>query len=53
MKKNLNSKQIFREKELRGQTPNFHIHVSKSDYIPTINLPILLQEICGPILGIY
>jgi hypothetical protein len=22
-------------------------------YIPTIDLPILLQEICGPILGIY
>jgi hypothetical protein len=21
--------------------------------IPTIDLPILLQEICGPILGIY
>ncbi len=33
---------------------NFHIHVSVSDlYIPTIDLPILLQEICGPILGIY
>jgi hypothetical protein len=22
-------------------------------YIPTIDLPILLQEVCGPILGIY
>jgi hypothetical protein len=22
-------------------------------YIPTIDLPILLQEICGPIQGIY
>jgi hypothetical protein len=34
--------------------PNFHIHVSVSDlYIPTIDLPILLQEICGPILGIH
>jgi hypothetical protein len=22
-------------------------------YIPTIDLPILLQEICGPIMGIY
>jgi hypothetical protein len=22
-------------------------------YIPMIDLPILLQEICGPILGIY
>ncbi len=49
-----NSKQIFPEKELRGQYPNFHIHVSVRDlYIPTIDLPILLQEICGPILGIY
>ncbi len=33
---------------------NFHIHVPVSElYIPTIDLPILLQEICGPILGIY
>jgi hypothetical protein len=40
-----NSRQIFREKELRSLTPNFHIHVSVSDlYIPTIGLPILLQE---------
>jgi hypothetical protein len=49
-----NSKQIFLEKELRAHSPNFHIHVSVSDlYFPTIDLPILLQEICGPILGIY
>jgi hypothetical protein len=49
-----NSKQIFPEKELRGHSPNFHIHVSVSDlYIPTMDLSILLQEICGPILGIY
>ncbi len=49
-----NSKQILPEKELRGQSPNLHIHVSVSDlYIPTIDLPFLLQEICGPILGIY
>ena len=41
-----NSKKIFPEKELRGHSPNFHIHVSVSDsYIPTIDLPIL--EICG------
>ncbi len=47
-----NSKQIFPEKEFRGHSPNFHIHVSVTDlYIPTIDLPILLQEICGPILG--
>jgi hypothetical protein len=39
-----NSKQIFPEKELRGLSPNFHIHVSVSDlFIPTIGLPILLQ----------
>ncbi len=38
-------KQNFLEKELRGQSPNFHIHVSVSDlYIPTIDLPILWQE---------
>ncbi len=48
-----NSKQIFTEKELRGHSPNFHIHVSMSDlYIPTIGQPILLKEICRPILGI-
>jgi hypothetical protein len=35
------SKQIFPEKEYRGLSPNFHIHVSVSDlYIPTIGLPI-------------
>jgi hypothetical protein len=49
-----NSKQIFTEKELRSHSPYFPIHVSVSDlYIPTNDLPILLQEICGPILGIY
>ncbi len=49
-----NPKQIFPEKELRGHSPNFHIHVSVSDlYIPTIDRPILLQEIYGSILGIY
>ncbi len=41
-------KQIFPEKEWRGHSPNFHIHVSVSDLsIPTIYLPIPLQEICG------
>jgi hypothetical protein len=40
-----NSKQIFPEKELRGHSLNFHILVSVGDlYIPTIDLPILLQE---------
>jgi hypothetical protein len=45
---------MLKEKELHGHSPNFHIHVSVFDlYIPTIDLPILQQEICGPILGIY
>jgi hypothetical protein len=49
-----NWKQIFAEKDLRGHSPHFHIHVSVSDlYIPTIDLPILMQEISGPIMGIY
>jgi hypothetical protein len=48
------SKQIFPEKEYRDLSPNFHIHVSVSDlYILTIGLPILLEEICRPILGLY
>jgi hypothetical protein len=39
-------------KEWRGHSPNLQICVSVSYlYIPTIDLPILLQEICGP--GIY
>jgi hypothetical protein len=42
-----NSKQIFPEKELRDQSPNFHIHVSGSDlHILTIDLLFLLQEVC-------
>ncbi len=49
-----NLKQIFPEKEYRGLSPNFHIHVSVSElYIPAMGLPFLLEEICGPILGIY
>ncbi len=40
-----NLKQIFPKMELYGLSPNFHIYVSVSDlYIPTIGLPILLQE---------
>jgi hypothetical protein len=36
----------FSGNEFRGLSPNFHIHVSVSDlYIPTIGLPILLQDI--------
>ncbi len=31
--------------KLHGLVPNFHIHDSVSDlYIPTIGLPILLQQ---------
>jgi hypothetical protein len=49
-----NLKQIFPEKEYRGLSPNFHIHVSVSElYISRMGLPFLLEEICGPILGIY
>jgi hypothetical protein len=45
---------ILRKGIARSCSPNFHIHVSVSHlYIPTIDLSILLQEICGPILGIY
>jgi hypothetical protein len=34
-----------------GLSPNFDIHASVSDlYIVTIGLPILLEEICTPIL---
>jgi hypothetical protein len=48
------SKQIFPEKDYQGLSPNFHIHASVSDlYIPTIGLPILLEEICRTILGLY
>jgi hypothetical protein len=49
-----NWKQIFPEKKYRGLSPNFHIHVSVSElYIPTMELPFLLEKIYGPILGIY
>ncbi len=53
-----NSKQIFPEKELRGLSPSFQIHVSVSDlHMLRICLPILLlqccRKMCGPILGIY
>ncbi len=49
-----NLKLIFPEKEYRGLSPNFHIHVSVSElYIPMIGLTVLLEEICRLILGIY
>jgi hypothetical protein len=44
----------YPEKEYHGLSPTFHIHASVSNlYIPTIGLPILLEEICRPILGLY
>ncbi len=44
------SKQIIPEKEYRSLSPNFHIHAPVSDlYIPTIGLPILLEEIWRPL----
>jgi hypothetical protein len=47
-------KQVLPEKEYRSPSPNFHIHASVSYlYIPTIGLPILLEEICRPILGLF
>jgi hypothetical protein len=40
-----NLKQIFSGMKLRGLVPNSYIHNSVSNlYIPTIDLPILLQE---------
>jgi hypothetical protein len=39
------SKQIFPEKEYRGLSPNFHIHVSVIDlYIPTIGAYICWRK---------
>jgi hypothetical protein len=39
-----NSRKIFPEKELRGLSPDFHIHMSVSElYITMIGLHILLQ----------
>jgi hypothetical protein len=47
-------KQIFPEKEYRGLSPNFLIHASVSElYIPTIGMPIVLEELCRQILGLY
>jgi hypothetical protein len=37
---------MFPEKEYRGLSPNFHIHVSVSElYILTVGMPFLLEEI--------
>jgi hypothetical protein len=49
-----NGKTNVPRKKLLGHSPNFHVQVSVSYLdIPTIDLPILLEEICGPILGKY
>jgi hypothetical protein len=41
------------QKRLRGLSPNFHIHVSESDfYIHRIGPHIFLQQIGRPIMGI-
>jgi hypothetical protein len=45
---------VFPEKEYRGLNPNFQIHVSVSElYLPTMGLPVRLEELCRLILGIY
>ncbi len=47
-----NLKQIFPEKEYRGLSPSFHIHVSVSElYFPTMGLPVLLEEIMNVEIG--
>jgi hypothetical protein len=47
-------KQIFPEKEYRGLIPiSTFMRAVSALYIPTIALPILLEEICRPILGLY
>jgi hypothetical protein len=51
---NENSIYVFSEKELRGLSPNIHIHVSVSDlYISRIGSQISCSRIGRPILGIY
>jgi hypothetical protein len=41
-------------KGISGLSPNFHIHVSVRElYIPTMGLPVLLEEVCRLILEIY
>ncbi len=46
---------IFPEKKLRGHTVPISTFtcVCERFIYPAIDLPILLQDICGPILGIY
>ncbi len=45
---------VFLEKELRGLSPNFYIHVSVSDlYVPKISPHISWNRIGRPIPGTY
>jgi hypothetical protein len=45
---------VFPDKELRGFSPNFYIHVPVSDlYIPTFGPPIFCSRIGRPIRGKY
>ncbi len=45
---------VFPEKELRGLSPNFHIHVSVSDlHIPRKVHIFSCSRIGRPIVGIY
>ncbi len=47
-------KLLFPKQNYNVLSPRSYTHISVSDlYISRIGLPILLQEICGPILGIY
>ncbi len=47
-------KLLFPKQKYNVLSPNSYTHISVRDlYISRVGLPILLQEICGPILGIY
>ncbi len=47
-------KLLFPKQNCNVLSPRSYTHISVRDlYISRIGLPILLQEICGPILGIY
>jgi hypothetical protein len=50
----LEMKLLFPKQNYNVLCPSSYTHISVRDlYISRIRLPILLQEICGPILGIY
>ncbi len=47
-------KLLFPNQNYNILSPSSHTYISERDlYISKINLPILLQEICGPLLGVY